>query len=88
MKFKFIYEGIYVEIPSSENRYIEKVKTYIDTKQYALDLFQYCKVEKANVLQIRINENESISVTYQNGDICGGFTTFLVTIKEKNNNED
>ena len=88
MKFKFIYEGIYVEIPSSENRYIEKVKMYIDTKQYALDLFQYCKVEKANVLQIRINENESISVTYQNGDICGGFTTFLVTIKEKNNNED
>lgn len=46
MKFKFIYEGIYVEIPSSENRYIEKVKMYIDTKQYALDLFQYCKVEK------------------------------------------
>lgn len=81
MKLRYDYNGISVEIPSSENRYIEKVKTYIDTKQYALDLFQYCKVEKANVLQIRINENESISVTYQNGDICGGFTTFLVAIK-------
>lgn len=88
MKLRYDYNGIYVEVFSSEDKYIKKVKTYIDTKQYALDLFQYCKVEKANVLQIRINENESISVTYQNGDICGGFTTFLVTIKEKNNNED
>lgn len=79
MKLRYDYNGICVEVFSSEDKYIEKVKTYIDTKQYALDLFQYCKVEKANVLQIRINE--SISVTYQNGDICGGFTTFLVAIK-------
>ena len=88
MKFKFIYEGICVEIPSSENRYIEKAKTYIDTKQYVLDLQRYCEIEKANILQIRINEDDNISVSYKSGDTCGGFTTFLVTIKEKNNNED
>jgi len=81
MKLRYDYNGICVEVFSSEDKYIKKVKTYIDTKQYALDLFQYCKVEKANDLQIRINENESISMTYQNGDICGGFTTFLVAIK-------
>ena len=63
MKLRYDYNGICVEVFSSEDKYIKKVKTYIDTKRYALDLFQYCKVEKANVLQIRINENESIFST-------------------------